>query len=546
MKVSAMVKLGTVATLAAALLAACGNSASPAKSSTAQAKDQTLTWMESSSLTSMDNSLATDIISGETLNNTGAGLLKFGAGNKTYPSVATRYTKSKDGKTYTFYLRHSKWSNGQPVTAKDFVYGWQRTVNPKTGSQYSYLYADVKNDTAISKGKAPASDLGVKAEGNYKLVVNLVHPISYFPTLVAQVSFFPQNKSVVQKYGKGYAANAQNNVYNGPFKLTYWTGTSDNWTLTKNPDYWDAKGVKLHQLKFSAVKDPQTALSQYQSGKLDAIYLTGQQPRNLKSNPGYRSLTSARAAYVEMNEKHDSLMRDTKARQALSLAINCPEFTKKVLADGSIPATGIVTKGLATYKGKDFATEATDPSATAYDQAKAKKLWAEALKETGRKSYNMTLMSDDTPVGKSTTEYLQSEWSKLPGLKVTNQNIPYKTRLARSAAGQFDVVVSLWGADFPDPITDLQLFTSGNTYNNGKWSNQAYDNLIKKVTTTDANNPDKRWTEMVSAQKILLQNEGIIPLYQGGKPQLLKSKVKDVVYYPIGANWDFSHAYISK
>jgi len=542
MKVKAIASFGTIA-LAALVLAACGKSSNSAAN---QAKDQTLTWMEASTLTSMDNSLATDIISAETLNNTGQGLLQFGKNNKVFPAVAKSYSKSKDGTTYTFNLRKSQWSNGDQVTAKDFVYGWQRTVNPKTASQYAYLYADVKNANAIMNGKKPVSSLGIKAVGNYKVVVTLTHAVSYFPTLVSQVSFFPQNQSVVNKYGKKYASNAQTNVYNGPFKLTYWTGTSDNWTMSKNAKYWDAKDVKLKQVKFSAVKDPQTALSQYQSGKLDAIYLSGQQPRNFKGNKDYRSLASSRAAYIEMNQKKDTLMKNVKARQALSLAINRSEFTNKVLADGSTPATGIVTTGLALRNGKDFVKESAVPGATSYNLTKAKQLWKEALKETGRTSYDMTLMADDTPVAKSTTEYLQSQWTKLPGLKVTNNNIPYKTRLARSASHDFNVVVSLWGADFPDPITDLSLFTSKNSYNNGQWSSKTYDKLIDEAMNKNANKPAARWQNMIDAQKDLVKQEGIIPLYQGGKPQLLNSKVKGVVYYSVGANWDFSKAYIAK
>lgn len=539
MQVRAMIKLGTVAALTAISLAACGTSSK-------QSQNQTLTWMETSSLPTMDNSLATDVVSGETLNNTGEGLLKFGKNSSTHPGVAKSYSKSKDGKTYTFNLRKSKWSNGDQVTAKDFVYGWQRTVNPKTGSQYAYLYADVKNANAIMKGKKPVSTLGIKAVGKYKVVVTLTHAVSYFPTLVAQTAFFPQNKSVVEKYGKKYATNAKDNVYNGALKLTYWTGTSDNWTLTKNPSYWNAKSVKLKHVKFSAVKDPQTALSQYQSGKLDAIYLSGQQPKNYKNSKDYHARNGSRVAYLELNQKKDSMLRNKKARQALSLIIDRKQFVNKVLDNGSKVANGIVTSGLAIRNGKDFASEASTASATEHNIAKAKKLWKEALKETGRSSYSLTLMADDTPEGKSTTEYVQSQWSKLPNFKVTNSNLPYKTRLARSAAGQFDAVVTLWGADFPDPITDLSLFTSDNSYNNGKWSNKQYDQLIKAATTTNANKPAARWQNLIDAQKILLNDQGIIPVYQAGKPQLMKSKVKGVVYFPVSSNWDFSKAYIAK
>ncbi|MCH4123685.1 MAG: peptide ABC transporter substrate-binding protein [Levilactobacillus sp.] len=541
MQIRSVLKLGTVAALTTVALAACGTS-----SSQSQAKNQTLNWMESSALPTMDNSLATDVVSGETLNNTGEGLLKFGKNSSTHPGVAKSYTKSKDGKTYTFNLRKSNWSNGDKVTAKDFVYGWQRTVNPKTGSQYAYLYADVKNANAIMAGKKAVSTLGIKALGNYKVQVSLVHPVSYFPTLVAQTAFFPQNQRVVEKYGKKYATNAQNNVYNGAFKLTYWTGTSDNWTLTKNTKYWNAKSVKLKHIKFSAVKDPQTALSQYQSGKLDAIYLSGQQPKNYKNSKEYHARNSSRVAYLELNEKKDSMMRNVKARQALSLVLNRKQFVNQVLDNGSKVANGIVTAGLAVRDGKDFASEASIPAATEHNVAKAKKLWKQALKETGRKSYSLTLMADDTAEGKSTTEYVQSQWSKLPNFKVTNSNLPYKTRLARSAAGQFDAVVTLWGADFPDPITDLSLFTSGNSYNDGKWSNKTYDKLVKEATTTNANKPAARWQNLVDAQKVLLKDQGIIPIYQSGKPQLMKSKVKGIVYFPVSSNWDFSKAYISK
>lgn len=541
MKVSSVFKLGTVATFSAILLAACGSSSS----STSQAKNQTLNWMEASALPTMDPSKATDVVSGETINNTSQGLLKFGKDSKTYPGVAKSYTKSKDGKTYTFNLRKSKWSNGDQVTAKDFVFGWQRTVNPKTGSQYAYLYADVQNANAVMKGKKPVSALGIKAVGNYKVVVTLTHPVSYFPTLVAQTSFFPQNKSVVTKLGKKYGTNAKNSVYNGAFKLTYWTGTSDNWTLSKNKNYWDAKNVKLQHVKFNTVKDPQTALSQYQSGKLDATYLSGQQPKNYKSSKNYYSRNGSSIAYIELNQRKDTMLKNKKARQALSMVINRDQFVNKVLDDGSKVPTGFVTTGLAVRNGKDFAKEAAVSSATAYNLAKAKKLWSQALKETGRKSYSLTLLADDTPVGKNTTEYVQSQWSKLPNFKVTNSNLPYKTRLARSASHDFDAVVTLWGADFPDPITDLSLFTSDASYNNGGWKSATYDKDIKDATTTNANNPAKRWQNLVDAQKTLMNDQGVIPIYQPGKPQLVKSNVKNLVYFPVSSNWDFSKTYIA-
>ena len=541
MRIKSIAKLGAVAGIATLALAACGTS-----SKTNEAKDQTIHVMETSALSSMDNAKATDIISGETLNNTGEGLLRFGKNSKTLPGLAKSYHKSKDGLTYTFNLRKSQWSNGEKLTAHDFVYAWRRTVAPKTSSQYAYLYADIKNANAIMNGKKAPATLGVKQVGDYKLVVTLAHPVSYFPTLVAQQCFYPVNQGAVEKYGSKYASNAKSNVYNGPFKLTSWSGTSDNWTLIKNKKYWNAKVVKLQHVKYSAVKDPQTALSQYQSGKLDVISLSGQQPKNYKNNKEFHSRKSSRINYIELNQRKDTMLKNTKARQALSLVLNRKQYVNKVLQDGSTPATGIVSTGLAIRDGKDFAKEATVPSATSYNLAKAQKLWNQALKETGRTSYSLTLLADDTPAGKSATEYIQSQWNKLDHFKVTNSNIPYKTRLSRSQNGQFQAVVSGWSADFPDPITDLSLFTTGNTYNNGRWSSKAYDKLINEATITNANNPSARWQNLVDAQKVLLKDQGIIPVYQTGMPQLVKSKVKGIVYFPVGANWDYSRAYVAK
>ncbi|RXI77590.1 peptide ABC transporter substrate-binding protein [Levilactobacillus suantsaii] len=543
-KINSVVKLGTVAAFAAVFLAACGSSSS--SSSSSAAKTQTLNWMESSALPSMDISTTTDVVSGETLNNTNEGLLRMGKNSKVHPGVAKSYTKSKDGKTYTFNLRKSQWSNGDPVTAQDFVYSWQRTVNPKTASQYAYLFAQVKNANAIMKSKKPVSSLGIKADGKYKVVVTLTKATNYFPDLVANPTFYPQNKKVVQKYGKKYASNAKSNVYNGPFKLTYWTGTSDNWSLTKNNKYWNAKNVKLKKINFKTVKDPQTAVSQYQSGKLSATYLSGQQPKNYKNNKQYVVRKGASTFYIELNEKKDAIFKNVNARKALSLAINRNQFVNKVLQDGSTVPSGYVASDLASYKGQDFADASKTSEGTAYNLAKAKKLWKKALQETGKSSASITLMADDTAAGKNALEYVQSQWSKLPNIKVTNQSLPFKTRLSRSENGEFDAVVSGWGADFADPISFLSLFTSDNSYNNGKWKSTSYDKDIDRANNADANNESARWNDMVSAEKTLMNDQGIIPIYQQAKPQLVKSNVKGVIYFPTGANWDFSKAYIAK
>lgn len=201
MKIRSFAKLGGAVALSALVLAGCGS-----KSTQSQKKE--LTWVQQSNMTTMDISKVTDQIGAQTLNNSNEGLLRMAEHNKVVPGVAKNYKVSKDGKTWTFNLRHSKWSDGSPVTAKDFVFSWRRTVDPKTVGQYAYIFANIKNATKINSGKMATSKLGVKADGNYKLVVTLEKPQTYFKYLVADVEFFPQKASAVKKYGSKYGTTS--------------------------------------------------------------------------------------------------------------------------------------------------------------------------------------------------------------------------------------------------------------------------------------------------------------------------------------------------
>ncbi len=169
------------------------------------------------------------------------------------------------------------------------------------------------------------------------------------------------------------------------------------------------------------------------------------------------------------------------------------------------------------------------------------------MKELGVSSLNFSILSDDTDGAKKSTEFLQSAIeTNLKGAKVTTANVPFKTRINRTNKGDFDIVLSAWGADFSDPISFLDLFTSDNANNAGKWSNQQYDELIAKSKNEDANDPDKRWNDLVQAQQILMGEEGISPIYNKNTPWLVKTKVKGIIYNTAGVNYNFKDAYIQE
>ena len=540
MKLAKVAAAGSVAALCALTLGACGSKSSDS------ASKQVLNWNESAELPTIDLSKATDVVSFDTLNNTMEGLYRLGKDSKIEPGLATKTKVSSDGLTYTFTLRKdAKWSNGDKVTAKDFVYSWRRTLDPKTNSQYAYLFEGIKNATDVMNGKKSTKEVGVKADGDYKLVVTLDKQIPYFKLLMGFPTFFPQNQNAVEKYGSKYGTASKYMCYDGPFNLTKWTGTNLSWSLKKSDNYWDKKNVKLDSINFKVNKSNSTAYNLYQSGKLDATSLSAEQAKQLKGQSGYTVRQAASTFYFQYNQTKPEF-QNKKIRQAISMVIDRKEFVNKVLGNGSIPSKGLVSTGLATRNGKDFADASYVKDGATVNFAKAKKLWAEGLKEIGKDSLTFGLLSDDTDGAKKTTEFIQSAIeSNLKGAKVECANVPFKTRLNRTNQGQFDVVISAWGADFADPISFLDMFTSNNSYNAGKWKNAQYDKLIEASKSTDAGNAGKRWNDLVSAEKILIQEQGISPLYQQATAWMVKPKVKGVIYNSAGANYNFKNAYVS-
>jgi len=549
-------KVSTVLAVTAAagfLLTACGSKSSSSSSNSATsgnlAKSQVLNWSENGQdLSTLDPSLAIDVISGTMINNSQEGLYRLGKDSKATPGIATATKVSKDKKTYTFTLRkNAKWSNGDKVTAKDFVYGWRRTVNPKTASQYAYLYSGIKNADKITNGKAKPSTLGIKADGNYKLTVTLEKPMQYFKLLMGFVVFFPQNQHAVEKYGKDYGTSSSKMVYDGPFKMTGWQGTNSTWTLVKNNNYWDKKNVHLTKINDQVVKSTTTAFNLFQSGKLDMATLSGQQVKNEKNNSKLTIRKSSRLNYLEYNQKKVKALANKQVRQALSMTLNRKELVNNVLGDGSVTPTGFVTAGLAkdpTTK-KDFATENEVKASVTQNNAKAKTLWKQGLKELSKKKLTLTLTHDDTDQMKALSEYVQGQLEKeLPGLTVKSITVPYKTRISREVAGNFQLVISAWQADFADPISDLGIMTSTNDYNFGKWQNKQFDAAVKTANSTTSTK--KRWEALATAEKTIGTDQGVAPLSQNVVAQMVNPKLKGLVYNTAGINYNFKDAYMAK
>lgn len=374
------------------VLAGCygGSDASTKESSSAGAEKNNgvFNLVVQQEMPTADLSVATDTISFTALNNVYEGIYRLDKDNNPQPAGASEKVKvSDDGKTYTVKLRKdAKWSNGDPVTAKDYVFGWQRTVKPETASEYAYLFEPVENAADISTGKKAPEELGITAVSEYELEIKLAKPTPYFDYLLAFPSFFPQNQAVVEANGKEYATKSDKSVYNGPFTLEGFDGpgTDTEWEYQKNDTYWDKAEVKLSKVKVNVVKESSTSLNLFNDGEADDVILSGELAQQNANDPAYQSFKEARTSYLEYNQRDEnSPFRNENLRKALSYAINRKSLVNQVLGDGSVVSTGLVPSGMSKNPeaGEDFAKDAG--KLAPYDKDKAKEYWDKAKEELG-------------------------------------------------------------------------------------------------------------------------------------------------------------------
>ena len=261
----------------------------------------------------------------------------------------------------------------------------------------------------------------------------------------------------------------------------------------------------------------------------------------MANDEAFVSQPEATTSYLELNQRdEDSPFRNENLRKAISYAIDRDALVTSILGDGSIASTGLVPEGMTFSPGDhtDF-TEAAG-SVIEYNEEQAKEHWEKAKEELGIDSLEFDILASDTDSTKKIIEYLQDTIEKtLDGVKVTLSPVPFSVRLDRSNAGDFDTVMGGWGADYADASSFTDLFTTGNSYNRGQWSNKEYDAAVEAAGTTNANDPDKRWEDLVNAEKIIMNEQGVIPVYQKAEAHLRATKVKGVVAHAAGAQYDY-------
>lgn len=536
------VGLGLVTVTSVAILAACGNG-------NKQTSKDEINWYTPVDINSLDISKSTDTYSGIAIGNSGSNLLRVDDKGKPAPDLAKKVEVSKDGLTYTATLRKGiKWSDGSAITAKDFVYSWQRMVNPKTASEYSGLAVEshVKNAKAINSGDIKAlNELGVKADGN-KVIFTLESPTPQMKYLLAFTSFMPQKQSFVDKVGSKYGTNAKSQIYSGPYTLSGWNGTNGSFKLKKNKYYWNADKVKIDTINFQTVKKPETVVQMYKRGELDTANISNT-PALFKANKGNKDVVDvfeATTAYMQYNQTGtNKALANKKIRQALNYATNRKAYVETAIPTGSRAATGVAPYKLAKVDGKDL-SKYVAPGYT-YNAAKAKQLFKEGLQEIGETSVKFTVTSDaDSPVAKSGLDYIKGAWEKaLPGLTIEEKFVPFKQRIQDTQNQNFEIVMSLWGGDYPEGSTFYSNFTTSSPYNGGKFVNSTYDQAYEKAITTDALNPTKAAEDYKAAEKALFDEANVNPIYFRSTKSLQNPSIKGLIRSSTGLNVDFTYAY---
>ncbi|MBQ6452030.1 MAG: peptide ABC transporter substrate-binding protein [Solobacterium sp.] len=529
-----------ITALSAAMFAGCssssGGEAGNGNTSTeTDSAGKPITIALTSNLMTMDATQAADGSSLTMLSACMSGLTMTAKDGTMVPDMA-EWEVSEDGLTYTFHIfEDAKWSNGDPVTAHDFVYSWRRLADPAMAADYQTLpdTLHIVNAAEVISGEKPTEELGVRAVDDKTFEVSLSLPCEFLLSLVSFPPFYPINQAFVEAEGDAYAQGIDHLLYNGEYTMTGWEEGA-SYTFTKNPDYVHADEFKNESLVFRIVLETQTAILEYQQGNINILTMTGEMVDLYKNEPGFHTRKQASMWYLSPMV-NDPIMSNKDLREAISYAVDREAITSSVLKDGSIPAVGIIGRDFAfDANGVDFRDSSED--LCGYDPEKAKEAFARA-KETLGDTITIDLYYEDSDSAKAVAENIQQMLvTTLEGLEITMTCKPKKTRIQDMLSHNFQLMLTLWGPDYADPQSTLDVFTTGAAINGGDYSSAEYDELIAKATKgEDAADAEARWQDMIEAEKIMIaQDHAVIPLYQVGSAMMITPGIEDVLFFTTG------------
>ena len=455
------------------------------------------------------------------------GLTRVNKDGKVENALADKIEISEDGKVYKVTLKDGlKWSDGNPITAEDFEFAWKRVLDPKMESQYAYQLYYIAGAEEYNKGKGKADSVGVKALDAKTLQVTLKQPTAYFDSLMGFYTYYPVSKKVVEA-NADWAKDPKTLVSNGAFTLKDWTHNSKI-VMDKNPNYYEADKVKIDGIDLDIIEDQSTVYQKYVAGEYNMVVeLPTEVTAKLRAenNPELVIGPNVALYYYNLNPAVKPL-NNVKVRKALSLALDRKVITDQITQGGQLPATAIVPPGLLDDTGKEFSDANKDLIKT--DVEEAKKLLTEGLAEEKMTpaDVKLTILYNTSENHKKIAEAIQQMWNKELGINTTLENVEFKVKIDRENAHQFEISRSGWTGDYLDPMIFMDLWITGASNNYVNYSNPEYDKLVKEAqTSTDQK---LRMDNMKKAEKMILEDMAIVPIYFYTHPYAVKPNVKGI------------------
>lgn len=486
-------------------------------------------WNNGQEPTSFDPPVGFDAVSWSPLNNIMEGLTRLGEDHTPQPAIAENWDVSEDGKTYTFHIReNAKWSNGDDVTAGDFVFAWKRALDPELAASSAFLGYLIEGAEAYNSGEGSVDDVAVKAVDEKTFEVTLTSPQAYFLNIISLPTFFPINEKVATENPEWFA-EAETFVGNGPFNLTEWEHDS-HLVMEKNDQYWDAASVKVDQIHWAMVDDANTEYQMYQAGELDSSDVPAELSEQLFEEGEVEVVDQAGIYFYRFNVEKEPF-QNKNIRKAFALAVNQQQIVDFVTKNHEEPAYGFVSPGFTDANGQDFRETNGDLLKTNVEEAKA--LLQKGMEEEGYETLpEVTLTYSSSDTHKKIAEAIQPMFKDVLGVDVKLESIESSVFASEQKELKYQLSRSSFLNDFADPINSLESFQTGHSMNRTGWSNAEYDKLIQdaKVEADEA----KRFEYLYKAEQILMEEAPIFPVHFYNQTFLQSEAVTGVVRHPVG------------
>ena len=466
------------------------------------------------------------------------GLLTLDREGKYTGGVAENFVEN--GNIMIFNIRDdAKWSDGSSITAGDFVFAFRRVLDPKVAAQFSEMLFPVKNAENYYNGKVSAEELGIRAINDKTLEIELEYPTAYFKYILTLPISVPLKEEFYVPRGDRYAVKLEDFLFNGPYKIVKLN--EDEIELEKNENYWDKENIKIEKIKYVISKDFRVVDNLIKNKEIDMSRVENYHLANYKKEKVLDTFLNGRIWYLEYNLENRYL-QNKKLRKSISIVIDREKYVNEIKKDGSISAKSVISDIITGYEGKYRNSYPDKDYFRDNNITEAKKLYEEALKELGVEKLRLNLLSGNSDPEILEIQFIQEELRTKLGLETDVITVPFKERLSKTRADDYDIVLNTWSPKYDDPLSYLERWK--NKKNENVWSKTEYNILIEEISRMNgSNNRDKKINE---AEKILIDEAVITPLYYSVENHYRNPKINGIVRRPVTGITDFRWAYIKK